>query len=126
MWTNGEVQTNQQSTHLDVYDNMLKLLNMFLFIDGIVSNHAYSITKVVKTLTECGDEVKLLSIRELYQKAFCRLQMKCKLSFKADSHDLHLMCAAAADGCVSTEIGNFQFFRTTLFCRSCTRQIQLV
>ena len=65
MWTNGEVQTNQQSTHLDVYDNMLKLLNMFLFIDGIVSNHAYSITKVVKTLTECGDEVKLLRIREL-------------------------------------------------------------
>ena len=37
---------------------------------------------------------------------------------KADSHDLQLMHAAAADGCVSAEIGNVLFIRTTHFYRS--------
>ena len=45
---------------------------------------------------------------------------------KADSHDLCLTYAAAADGCVSAEIGNFVFFRTTHFCRSHMHQMQLV
>ena len=50
---------------------------------------------------------------------------------KADSHDLHLTHAAhshnlrlthaaVADGCVSTEIGNFLFFRTAHLCRICS------
>ena len=45
-------------------------------------------------------------------------------AFKADSHDLRLM--HAADGCISTEIGNFLFLHTAHFCRSCTHQTQLV
>ena len=36
------------------------------------------------------------------------------------------MRAAVADGCISAEIGNFLFFRTAHFCRSRTRQTQLV
>ena len=46
---------------------------------------------------------------------------------KADSHRLHLTrVAAAVDGCVSAEVGNFLFFYTTRFCRSRTRQTQLM
>ena len=48
------------------------------------------------------------------------------LFVKADSHTLHLMCAAAADGCVSAEIVNFIFFHTTHFCLSHAHQMKLV
>ena len=47
-------------------------------------------------------------------------------AFKADSHDLRLMHAAAADGCISTEIGIFLFLHTAHFCRNGTHQTQLV
>ena len=47
-------------------------------------------------------------------------------SLKADSHKLCLMCAAVADGCISAEMGNFLFFRTTHFCHSRMYQMQLV
>ena len=46
--------------------------------------------------------------------------------FKAHSDDLRLTDPDVADGCVSAEIGNFLFFCTTHFCRSRTRQMQLV
>ena len=42
--------------------------------------------------------------------------------FKAHSHELRLIPAAAADGCVSAEIGIFLFLCTSHFCRSHTRQ----
>ena len=44
--------------------------------------------------------------------------------FKAHSHELRLMPAAAAVGCVSTEIGIFLFLCTSHFCLSHTRQTQ--
>ena len=45
---------------------------------------------------------------------------------KADSHEQHLMCAAAAYGCISAEIENFLFFCTAHCCRSRMHQTQLV
>ena len=40
------------------------------------------------------------------------------VNLKADSHELCLMHADAADSCVSAEIGIFQFFCTAHFCQS--------
>ena len=40
---------------------------------------------------------------------------RLEIIFKADSHKLRLMNAAAVDGCIATaEIGNFSFFAHTL------------
>ena len=36
-----------------------------------------------------------------------------KFNLKADSHELCLMCAAVADGCISAEIENFLSFHTS-------------
>ena len=47
-------------------------------------------------------------------------------TLKADSHELCLMHADAADSCVSAEIGIFQFFCTAHFCQSSMCQTQLV
>ena len=44
----------------------------------------------------------------------------------ADSHDLRLTRAAAADGCVSAEIVIFLFFYTAHFCRNRKHKTQLV
>ena len=44
------------------------------------------------------------------------------LSPKADSNDMHLMHAAAADSCISTEIHNFLIFRARPVCHTRTHQ----
>ena len=62
---------------------------------------------------------RLLFLSEL-QSLLCFVQVK------AHSDDLRLTHAAAADHYVSEEIENFLFFCTAHFCRSRTRQTQLI
>ena len=47
------------------------------------------------------------------------------MAVKAHSDDMRLTRVDAADGCVSAKMGNFLFFWTAYFCRSCTRKTQL-
>ena len=46
--------------------------------------------------------------------------------FKAHSYDVHLMCEALADGCITTKKENFLIFHTAPFCHTHMHQMHVV